>query len=65
MALRLPRSRLDVLDTVVLRGDAPSAGTDVQAAETIRLHIHTIVTYSQHPVTNAMSEGLNIIIQKI
>ncbi len=36
-----------------------------QAAETIRRHIGNIVTYYQHPVTNAMSEGLNSQIQKI
>lgn len=36
-----------------------------KAAETIRRHIHNIVTYYQHPVTNAMSEGLNSQIQKI
>ena len=36
-----------------------------QAAETIRRHIDNIVTYYQHPVTNAMSEGLNSQIQKI
>jgi transposase len=35
------------------------------AAETIRRHIANIVTYYQHPVTNAMSEGLNSQIQKI
>lgn len=35
------------------------------AAETIRRHIDNIVTYYQHPVTNAMSEGLNSKIQKI
>lgn len=36
-----------------------------KAAETIRRHINNIVTYYQHPVTNAMSEGLNSQIQKI
>jgi transposase len=36
-----------------------------KAAETIRRHIDNIVTYYQHPVTNAMSEGLNSQIQKI
>jgi transposase len=36
-----------------------------KAAETVRRHIHNIVTYYQHPVTNAMSEGLNSQIQKI
>ena len=36
-----------------------------KAAETIRRHIANIVTYYQHPVTNAMSEGLNGQIQKI
>lgn len=36
-----------------------------QAAETIRRHIDNIVTYYQHPVTNAMSEGLKSQIQKI
>lgn len=36
-----------------------------KAAETVRRHIHNIVTYYQHPVTNAMSEGLNSKIQKI
>jgi transposase len=36
-----------------------------QAAKTIRRHIANIVTYYQHPVTNAMSEGLNSQIQKI
>ncbi|MBX3332258.1 MAG: transposase [Nitrospira sp.] len=35
------------------------------AAETIRRHIANIVTYFQHPVTNATSEGLNSQIQKI
>ena len=35
-----------------------------QAAETIRRHIANIVTYYQHPITNAMSEGLNSQIQK-
>lgn len=36
-----------------------------KAAETIRRHIDNILTYYQHPVTNAMSEGLNSKIQKI
>ncbi|HMS85003.1 MAG TPA: transposase [Nitrospira sp.] len=36
-----------------------------KAAETIRRHITNMVTYSQHPVTTAMSEGLNSQIQKI
>ena len=35
------------------------------AAETVRRHIENILTYYQHPVTNAMSEGLNSKIQKI
>jgi transposase len=35
------------------------------AAETVRRHIDNILTYYQHPVTNAMSEGLNSKIQKI
>lgn len=36
-----------------------------KAAETVGRHIDNIVTYYQHPVTNAMSEGLNSKIQKI
>jgi len=36
-----------------------------KAAETVRRHIDNILTYYQHPVTNAMSEGLNGQIQKI
>lgn len=36
-----------------------------KAAETIRRHIENILTYYQHPVSNAMSEGLNSQIQKI
>ena len=36
-----------------------------KAAETVRRHIDNILTYYQHPVTNAMSEGLNSQIQKI
>ncbi|MEK7760827.1 MAG: ISL3 family transposase, partial [Nitrospirota bacterium] len=36
-----------------------------KAAETVRGHIDNILTYCQHPVTNAMSEGLNSQIQKI
>lgn len=36
-----------------------------KAAETVRRHIDNILTYFQHPVTNAMSEGLNSKIQKI
>lgn len=36
-----------------------------RAAETIRRHIDNILTYYKHPVTNAMSEGLNSKIQKI
>ena len=36
-----------------------------KAAETVRRHIHNIVTYYQHPVTNAMSEGLHSQMQKI
>lgn len=35
------------------------------AAETVRRHIDNILIYYQHPVTNAMSEGLNSKIQKI
>jgi transposase len=35
------------------------------AAGTVRRHIDNILTYYQHPVTNAMSEGLNSKIQKI
>ena len=36
-----------------------------KAAETVRRHIDNILTYYQHPITNAMSEGLNSQIQKI
>jgi len=36
-----------------------------KAAETLRRHIDNILTYYLHPVTNAMSEGLNSKIQKI
>jgi len=36
-----------------------------KAAETVRRHIDNILTYYQHPVTNAMSEGLNGQIQTI
>ena len=36
-----------------------------KAAGTVRRHIDNILTYYQHPVTNAMSEGLNSKIQKI
>ena len=36
-----------------------------KAAETVRRHIDNILTYNQHPVTHAMSEGLNSQIQKI
>jgi transposase len=36
-----------------------------KSAEAIRRHIDNVVTYYQHPVTNAMSEGLNSKIQKI
>lgn len=36
-----------------------------KAAETVHRHIDNILTYYQHPVTNAMSEGLNSKIQKI
>ena len=36
-----------------------------KAAKTVGRHIDNIVTYYQHPVTNAMSEGLNSKIQKI
>jgi len=36
-----------------------------QAAQTVRRHIDNILTYYQHPVTNAMSEGLNSKIQQI
>ena len=36
-----------------------------KAAETVRRHIDNILTCYQHPVTNAMSEGLNSKIQKI
>jgi transposase len=36
-----------------------------KAAATVRRHINKILTYYQHPVTNAMSEGLNSQIQKI
>lgn len=36
-----------------------------KAAETVRSHIANILTYYQHRVTNAMSEGLNSKIQKI
>jgi transposase len=35
------------------------------AAQTIRRHIANSVPYYQHPVTNAMSEGLNSQIQKL
>ena len=36
-----------------------------KAAETIRRHIDNILTYDEHPVTNARSEGLNRQIQNI
>ena len=36
-----------------------------KAAQTVRRHIDNILTYYQHPVTNAMSEGLNSKIQTI
>ena len=35
------------------------------AAETVRRHIDNILTSYQHPVTDAMSEGLNSKMQKI
>lgn len=35
------------------------------AARTVKRHIANILTYYQHPITNAMSEGLNSKIQKI
>ena len=50
---------------VVLLGDAQPAEPIRKAAETVCMHIANIVTYYQHPVTNAMSEGLNSKIQKI
>ena len=34
-------------------------------ARTVKRHIANILTYYQHPITNAMSEGLNSKIQKI
>ncbi len=37
----------------------------IKVAETVRRHIDNILTYYQHPITNAMSEGLNSKIQKI
>ena len=37
----------------------------IKAAGTVRRHIDNILTYYQHPITNAMSEGLNSKIQKI
>ena len=46
-------------------GRAQSAESIRKAAETVCRHIANIVTYYQHPVTNAMSEGLNSKIQKI
>lgn len=36
-----------------------------KAAQTIHRHVENILTYFQHPVTNAMSESLNSKIQKI
>ena len=36
-----------------------------KAAKTVGQHIDNIVTYDQHPVTNAMREGRNSTIQKI
>lgn len=36
-----------------------------KAAQTVRRHIDNILTYYRHPVTNAMSEGLNSKIQQI
>jgi hypothetical protein len=65
VALCLSRVRLEALEAVVFLGHAQSTGADAQAAETIRRHIANIVTYYQHPVTNAISEGLNSQIQKI
>ena len=50
---------------MVLLGDAQPAEPIRKAAETVCMHIANIVTYYQHPVTNAMSEGLNSKIQKI
>lgn len=36
-----------------------------KAAETIRRHVDNVLTYYHHPITNAMSEGLNSQIEKI
>jgi transposase len=36
-----------------------------EAAETLKRHIQNIVTYFQHQITNAMSEGINGKIQRI
>ena len=55
LALRLPSVRLEVLEAVVLLGDAQPAGTDSQGGGDGPLHIDNILTYYKHPVTNAMS----------
>jgi transposase len=65
VALRLPSIRLEVLETVVLLGHAQPAGTDSQGGgDDLPAHRQHRDSY-QHPVTNAMSEGLNSQIQKI
>jgi hypothetical protein len=65
VARRLPGVRLEVLETVVLLGDAQPAGADSHSSRAVRRHIDNILTYYQHPVTNAMRKGLTSTIQKI
>ncbi len=57
LALRLPGVRLEVLEAVVLLGDAQPAAADSQGGGEVRRHIANTLTYYQHPITNAMSEG--------
>jgi hypothetical protein len=65
MAPHLPNGRLEVLETMVLPGNAQSTGAYPQGSRDGSSAHRDVVTYVYHPVTDAMSERPNSNIQEI
>ena len=50
---------------MVWLGEPQPAPADGQSAKMLKRHFENIITYLRHPITNAVSEGLNSKIQAI
>ena len=66
--LSLRGQRAEVLQRVAWLGEpqpAPADGQSGEVAKMLKRHFANIITYLRHPITNAVSEGLNSKIQAI